>query len=718
MNLKPLFTRKTVKNLSRCFRTLSGYSCYNRNAAPAAFSVVGLVNSPAICPTESHFCTSRKVQSWMLYRFVHTALEATYDESRGDLETETEEDAAMNEFLSRFVWIMRGKLVEVYTDCDKKTIDAMLLTIVEKVVLEMEKGGLQEMSGAATSSDDFSEDLWRTVWEVSNVVVEDMANAKRKEKLKCFLHADKVKVMCRFAGEIGIRGDMLRELRFKWAREEMEESELYEDLERMRLEEAKENIAENSGPIGEEMVKDQGLDEKPQSVFALPKRHGKLKYKIYGLDLSQPKWEEVANKIHEAGKNIWPQEPKPISGKSKLIMEKILTLKVEEDPSPLLTEWSSVLQPSRVDWMNLLNLLEEKNEHLCLKIAEQVLDEESFQANIRDYSKLIDAYAQENHLADAERILKRMSENGILLDILTTNILVHMYSKAGSLDKARQFFDSLKAQGIQPDKKLYSSMIMAYISSGKPDLGESLMKDMEIRDIKPSPEIYMALLQSYSQRGNFKASQRIINAMQLAGSQPTRESCTLLIEAYGQAGDSENARSSFDNMIKLGHKPDDRSMASMIAAYKKDNLLDSALNLLIHHEKDGFEPGIATYTALVDWLGEMKLIDEAEQILDKISELSEAPPLSLQVSLCVMYASAGFEKKALQALGVLEAKKDQLGNNDYDRIIKALISGGFRQEARRIYELMEAQGFTAPDGVSIRLKASEANDIVRRKRKF
>ncbi|KAG9150411.1 hypothetical protein Leryth_014593 [Lithospermum erythrorhizon] len=92
--------------------------------------------------------------------FLHTAQVAL----KGDLENETEEDAVMNEFLSRFVWIMRGKLAEVYTDCDKKTVNAMLLIIVEK---KWKRIGLQEMSGSAVafSSENFSEDLWRTVRE-------------------------------------------------------------------------------------------------------------------------------------------------------------------------------------------------------------------------------------------------------------------------------------------------------------------------------------------------------------------------------------------------------------------------------------------------------------------------------------------------------------------------------------------------------------------------
>lgn len=619
----------------------------------------------------------------------------------------------MNEFLSRFVWIMRGKLSEVYPDCDKQTIDGMLLVIVGKVASEMEKGGLEQMLGAAaaTPSQDFSQDLWRTVWEVSNMVLEDMKKERQKDKMKGFLQSEEVKEMCRFAGEVGLRGDMLRELRFKWAREKMEESEFYGSLEHMRKEE-QDQEKENAEGIQAETRGDEAslvAEEKPK-VFTLPKRQGKIKYKIYGLDLSDPKWAEVADKIHESGEVIWPQEPKPISGKCKLVTEKILSLKEEDDPCPLLAEWVELLQPSRVDWVALLDRLKEQNSLLYFKVAEIVLGEESFQTNIRDYSKLIDAHAKENHLEDAERILKKMNENGIVPDILTATVLVHMYSKAGNLDRAKEAFESLRLQGFQPDLKVYNSMIMAYVNGGQPKLGESLMREMEARDIKPTLEIYMALLRSFAQRGDVGGAGRIATTMQFAGFQPSLESCALLVEAYGQAGDPDQARSNFDYIIEVGHRPDDRCTASMIAAYKQKNLLDKALNLLLQLEKDGFEPGVATYTVLVDWLGELQLLDEAEQLLGKIGELGEAPPFKIHVSLCVMYSKAGVEKKALQALGVIEAKKGQLGPGDFERIINGLIAGGFGQDAKRVHRLMEAQGFSASERVKVALMTSQATD--------
>jgi len=270
----------------------------------------------------------------------------------------------MNEFLSRFVHRMRGRLNEAYPQSDKPTIDAMLLVIVDKLVGQMEKGAsLQEM---VMSKEDLSEDLWRTVWDVSNEVYSDMEREKKKEKMKKFLQSEQVKVLTRFASEVGVRGDMLHELRFKWAREAMEESEFYGTLERYREEEEDDEEAEEGEVVAEEAAVES--NEEGARGGALPKRHGKIKYKLYGLDLSGAQWKEVADKIHEAGEVFFPQEAKPITGKCKLVTDKILAMGMDEDPQTLLNEWVELLKPNRVDWVSLLEKLKEKDSSLYLKV--------------------------------------------------------------------------------------------------------------------------------------------------------------------------------------------------------------------------------------------------------------------------------------------------------------------------------------------------------------
>uniref|UniRef100_A0A7N1A0H3 PROP1-like PPR domain-containing protein n=1 Tax=Kalanchoe fedtschenkoi TaxID=63787 RepID=A0A7N1A0H3_KALFE len=686
-------------------------SLIRRSGRVAASSSSNLYIGAPLCQSNE---AGAVVKGCNFRRWVHLAQPELAGSEFNPIDAQTSasrdpEDAAMGEFLSRFVYLMRGELTQAYPNCDKESLEGMLVVIVSKVAAKMERGGggiggLSEVS----PSDDLSEDLWRTVWEVSGRVMEDMKKEKKKERMKVFLQSREVKELCRFAGEVGIRGEMLREMRFKWGKEKMEEAEFYKTMKRMR-QEAKQgrdvsDVAGNTAGYNEEDV---GVEQE-EKVFGLPKRRGSIRYKIYGLDLSDPKWAKVADKIHESGKVFWPDEPKEITGKCKSVVKKILNFRSEDDLLPLLSEYKELVQPNRVDWIALLDQLKEGNHASYLKVLESILDEESFLTEIRDYSKLIDIYASERRIAEAERILNKMKEDGFVPDVIILNILVDMYSQVGDFDHAKEAFEKLRTQGYPLNLKIYSSMIMAHVNSGNPRMAESLVREMEAKDIKPTKEIYMALLRSFSQLGITEGAHRIATTMQFAGFEPSLESCTLLIEAWAKAGDADQARSNFDYLMKSGIKPDDRCIAGVIAAYEKRNSLDKALSLLLQQEKGGFEPGIATYSVLVDWFAQCQLVEEAEQVLGKISELGEAPPLKVQVSICDMYSRVGVEKKALQALGVVEAKKDLLTHEDFERVILGLVAGGFGQEAQRMQDIMKEKGFEPSQNLKVSIMASRS----------
>lgn len=593
----------------------------------------------------------------------------------------------MNEFLSRFVHSIRPILAQSFPELTKKTLDSMLLLICQRVVTEMD-GSTQE------ATVDLSEDLWRTIHDVSKSVHEAMRRDRMREELKKYLHHDDVKKMCHFAGDIGIRGGMLREFRFKWAREKLEEVEFYRSLERIRENATKE---EEEG------------ERKSKPVESLPERKGRIKYKIYGLDLSDPKWTEIAERVEEEEGKFVKDEPKPVVGRSKRVEEKFFGLDWKKDElMPVLKEWAEALEAKRVDWLALLERIKERNSDLYFKVAELLLEEESFETNIRDYSKLIDAHSKADRLEDAERILNKMTEKGIKPDVLTSNILVHMYSKAGKLDEAKASFTSLKKEGFQPDLKAYTSMITAYVNAGLPKQAEALTREMEAKGIKPTKEIYLELLRAFANGGEVDAAQRIVNTMQFAGIQQNLESYTLLIDAYGKAGDPDQARVHFDHMREVGRiMPDDRCTASMLAAYVKKNLLDKGLDLLLTLKKQGFVPGVHTNTVLVGWLGRLQLVEEAEQVLEEIKAMGDVP-FEIHVSLCDMYSRAGDVEKAKKAQRILVGRKELLTADQFERIIQGMMDGGMKGEANRMSDLMKSLGFSQSNALSVSLMAAKS----------
>ncbi|KAJ3679539.1 hypothetical protein LUZ60_017550 [Juncus effusus] len=602
------------------------------------------------------------------------------------------QDEPMTEFLSRFVHALRPKLAEAFPGLARNVLDQMLLLVCRKVVCKMDGN---EAVGEEDESVELSEDLWKTVWEVSKSVHEAMKRDRMRAELKKYVHCDEVKQMCRFAADIGIKGSLLRELRFKWAREKLEEDKFYLNLEKMR-----------------EQGNNQDTETARLKLTTLPQRKGEIKYKIYGLDLSDPKWTEIAERVEASEKEFVKEEPKFVEGKCRRIEEKLKSLDVGKedldlDLGRLVGEWKEKMEGiRRVDWEGLLERVKERSLDVYFKVAELLLNEETFEPTIRDYTRLIDLHSKSNRVKDAERILNKMIEAGFQPDTLTSIMLVHMYGQIGNLNLAKQHFATLKETGFKPDFKLYNSMINACIKAREPLVGLNLLVEMEDCNIKPSMENYLGILRVYGELGQVEGVQKVIDRMQYNGLNPNLEAYNILIKAYGEsnlADHVDNARGQFDQMIRMGHKPDDLCTSTMIKAYMNKNMLDRALDLLLTLEKDGFKMGVKTYTVLLEWFGRLGLVEEAEQVVGRIRDETGSDPLDVHVSLCSLYARVRVEEKVRESIRVLEGKKKELKSEQFEKVLSGLMDGGFTEEVKRVCNWMRARGLDLPESVKVAL---------------
>eukprot|EP00252_Welwitschia_mirabilis_P000848 TRINITY_DN10825_c0_g1_i1.p1 TRINITY_DN10825_c0_g1~~TRINITY_DN10825_c0_g1_i1.p1 ORF type:complete len:716 (-),score=138.44 TRINITY_DN10825_c0_g1_i1:135-2282(-) len=617
----------------------------------------------------------------------------------------------VNDFLERFVAIMRTKLSEAYPDASAQVVEQMLVIIVDRIVEEIENGsflGSKSYDAFVQSrgESDFSADLWKLVWSVSKFVIEEIRKTETKQQIQDYLQSDEMKKITKFAKDVGITGELMKELKMDFAEEKKAEIEFFRHLNKMAGEDRLSNLLR----MGGQMLKKHkpwsyGEDE---TGSRLPRRSAKMKFRVYGMDLSHPRWTEIGERLQEAESDIVPEVPVELSGKCNLIMKRILELGEDADPAHLLAQLNEDMSFSRAEWLCVLHHLNEsKKKNLVFKVTEYVLDQDSFEAGIRDYTKILDAYAKEERVSDAERILQKMEEKGFVRDPVTCNILINMYSKRGDLDRAREAFNNMKSFGLQPGQEVYSLLIMAYVKAGLPTAAEALMREMDAKDTRPDTEIYMALLKAFAEKGLVEGAQRIFNGMQFAGIMPTLESCTLLIKAYGQAADPDQARNVFDFMMQAGHKPDDRCMACMLSAYERKNLFDKAVNLLSDAEKKGFKLGVESSAVLIDWLGKLGLVDEAENLL-KENFAAESVPIHVKISLCDAYARTGLADKALEMLSVIEAKATSLNPEGFERLITGLSAGGLVNEAKKMHDHMQSKGFVPSEPVKVALMAAQA----------
>ncbi|KAL3636224.1 hypothetical protein CASFOL_020771 [Castilleja foliolosa] len=302
--------------------------------------------------------------------------------------------------------------------------------------------------------------------------------------------------------------------------------------------------------------------------------------------------------------------------KCKALMRQIVCFSSENwTVDSLLAAWVKSTNPQRADWLSILKELERLNHELYFEVFERAFTEESFEPNIRDYTKIIHAYAKQDMLQKAENALTAMKNRGFVCDQVTLTALIHMYSKAGNLKLAEQSFEEMKLLGVPLDRRSYGSIIMAYIRANKLDLSECVLKEMESQDIYAGREVYKALLRAYSMMGDSQGAQRVFDMIQLAGIVPDAKVCGLLINAYFVAGRNMEACVAFENMRKTGLEPNDKCVALVLAAYEKESRLNEALNLLVDLEKNGYALGKECSDLLLNWFRKLGVVDEIEVVL-------------------------------------------------------------------------------------------------------
>ncbi|KAK9910727.1 hypothetical protein M0R45_034677 [Rubus argutus] len=328
------------------------------------------------------------------------------------------------------------------------------------------------------------------------------------------------------------------------------------------------------------------------------------------------KWGVIGPEITEAQQEAIDQLPPKMSKRCQALMKQIICFSPEKGSlCEVLDAWVNIMKPSRADWLAVLKELRIKDHPLYLQVAEIAILEESFEANLRDYTKIIHGYGKQNRIEDAEKTLSNMKSRGFICDQVTLTAMIDMYSKAGRLKLAEDTFEEIKLLGQQLDKRSYGSMIMAYIRAGMPDQGESLLLEMDAQEIYAGSEVYKALLRAYSMIGDTEGAQRVFNALQLAGISPDAKICGLLINAYGVSGQSHKARAAFENMRKAGLKPSDKCIALMLAAYEKENKLQMALKFLMGLEREGIMVGKEAAETLAGWFTKLGVVEEVDLVL-------------------------------------------------------------------------------------------------------
>ncbi|KAK8961478.1 Pentatricopeptide repeat-containing protein [Platanthera guangdongensis] len=349
----------------------------------------------------------------------------------------------------------------------------------------------------------------------------------------------------------------------------------------------------------------------------------------FTLELFKLKWHDVGSNLTDAQEHAISQLPSAMTKRSKAVMRHIVCFSHEGNLFNLLALWVKAMHPKRCEWLSVLKELKRMEISLFFEAMEFALTEESFEANVRDYTKLIDTYTKHHRLQDAQTAFQSMKTRGFPCDQVTLTVLVNMYSRAGDLRRAQEAFEDLKLLRSPPDKRAYGSMVMAYVRAGNLNLAESLLKEMEAEEVFAGSEVYKAMLRAFSMDGDAGGAQRVFDAIQFAGIVPDCKLCALLVNAYCIAGNSDGARSTVENMRAAGLEPNAKCVALMLGSYRRENKLEKALSFLMELERDGVAIEAEAAEVLAQWLRQLGVAGELDAGLSEFLAVKGARKVDL-----------------------------------------------------------------------------------------
>eukprot|EP00249_Psilotum_nudum_P019583 c27326_g1_i1 orf=265-2217(+) len=386
-----------------------------------------------------------------------------------------------------------------------------------------------------------------------------------------------------------------------------------------------------------------------------------------------------------------------VTRKTKFIIKQIRSRAFAGNLKEILRRWVITMYPVRSDWIDLLEEFQtEKDREMWLQILDLALLEDTYEASIKDYLRLMLAYSKVDRNDDAQRVSKVMEERGLQPDIAVFIFLIDMHCKAGNPAKAEEVFNQMSFYELEPDATSCSSLTDAYCHVGKPEKAEFLLIEFERKYWPIKLESYVTIIRAFGKLGKAAEAERIFKMFVLREEEINHKLSYMLLnalmEAYALAHDLENAESVFETILYGNTEPEDESVAILIAAYEKKNLLDGAVSLLLKLEAKAMKPGAETLTVLIGWFGKLGLVYEAELLFEEIKRKNKKIQCKAYVPMYLLYERAGWLDKAREILSLED--KEILTDWGYEQIIQGLLAGGHFHEAQAMHREMQDQGYS------------------------
>ena len=279
--------------------------------------------------------------------------------------------------------------------------------------------------------------------------------------------------------------------------------------------------------------------------------------------------------------------------------------------------------------------------------------------DISAYNAMIDAYVKVGDMHLARVLFDAMP----LRNVVSWTTLISGFCNNNDIHSARKLFDAM------PEKNLVSwnAMICGYSQSKQPNEALKLFLELQYNTVFEADEItIIGILQAIAALGALDLGCWVHKYVKRKGSDKKIKVCTSLIDMYAKCGEitkalhifegipkkvtscwnaiinglaingyGEEALALFHEMISEGCRPNAVTMIGVLSACSHSGLVEEGkrwLNAMVHF---GLIPQIEHYGCVVDLLGRVGCLDEAEKLIESMPYEANDIIISSFLSACV-----------------------------------------------------------------------------------
>ncbi|KAL6514424.1 hypothetical protein OROHE_019032 [Orobanche hederae] len=286
----------------------------------------------------------------------------------------------------------------------------------------------------------------------------------------------------------------------------------------------------------------------------------------------------------------------------------------------------------------------------CLDIARGIFDLMP-EKNVICWTSMVSAYVNSGCLDEARALFERSP----VRDLILWTTMINGYVQFNKVDEAMTLFRHMQMDRIKPDKYILVALLTGCAQLGALEQGEWIHAYLEENGITVDVVVGTALIEMYAKCGCLDQSLNIFYQL----NQQDTASWTSIICALAMNGNTSRALELFSEMIQAGIRPDDITFIGVLSACSHGGLVEEGRRHFDSMTKVyRIEPKLEHYGCLIDLLGRAGLLDEAEDMINKVPDRDNkiiVPLYGALLSACRNYENVDMGERIAKRLVEIES---------------------------------------------------------------